>query len=329
KMPRKGKHPHNYEDEYADSYDYDEEYDYDYGDTQEWSPHSEDRSKVEGSNKKNNDWRCLNCTYDNPKNCPACDMCGLVRNSSLMGSETGAVVSDGFKMDGLNKQNDVWRCLNCTYDNPKNCLACDMCGLIRNPSLIASETAAVASGSAGGCNALGGSSFLTNMLTWIQSTYMRTYCGGSIHYTRCTGGGHALGGDGFPHSEEQFVVDGDSTIPNALTVHGEMACPATHSEVLTRRTIEHDQFAHCVVNNLSQQRGINDQIDETLISNWIWKQAGISWILKRLDLETSWNCKQVGIGSKLEFCLRIVFSFILEAFAVLLLYMHQCKVGRR
>ncbi|KAH9305686.1 hypothetical protein KI387_010090 [Taxus chinensis] len=34
----------------------------------------------------------------------------------------------------------------------------------------------------------------------------------------------------FPHFEEQFVVDGDSTIPDAPTVHGEMACQATHSE---------------------------------------------------------------------------------------------------
>ncbi|KAH9312317.1 hypothetical protein KI387_027352, partial [Taxus chinensis] len=71
--------------------------------------------------------------------------------------------------------------------------------------------------------------------------------------------------DGFPHSEEQFVVDGDSTIPNALMVHGEMACQATHSEVLARRTVEHEQFAHCVVKDLSQQRGINEQIDEELV----------------------------------------------------------------
>ncbi|KAH9291933.1 hypothetical protein KI387_042879, partial [Taxus chinensis] len=69
--------------------------------------------------------------------------------------------------------------------------------------------------------------------------------------------------DGFPHSKEQFVVDGDSTIPNALTVHGEMACPTTHSEVLARRTVEHEQFAHCVVKGLSQQRGIDEQIDRT------------------------------------------------------------------
>ncbi|KAH9316786.1 hypothetical protein KI387_044524, partial [Taxus chinensis] len=71
--------------------------------------------------------------------------------------------------------------------------------------------------------------------------------------------------DGFLHFEEPFVVDGDSTIPNALTMHGEMACPATHLEVLARRIVEHDQFAHCVVKNLSQQRGIDEQIDEELI----------------------------------------------------------------
>ncbi|KAH9322752.1 hypothetical protein KI387_017391, partial [Taxus chinensis] len=45
-------------------------------------------------------------------------------------------------------------------------------------------------------------------------------------------------------------------------MHGEMACQATHSKVLARRTLEHEQFAHCVVNNLSQHRRINEQIDE-------------------------------------------------------------------
>ncbi|KAH9296865.1 hypothetical protein KI387_028547, partial [Taxus chinensis] len=53
-----------------------------------------------------------------------------------------------------------------------------------------------------------------------------------------------------------------STIPDALTVYGEMACPTTHSEVLARRTIEHEQVAHCVVKDLSQQRGIDEQIDK-------------------------------------------------------------------
>ncbi|KAH9315017.1 hypothetical protein KI387_023644, partial [Taxus chinensis] len=71
--------------------------------------------------------------------------------------------------------------------------------------------------------------------------------------------------DGFPHSKEQFVVDGDSIIPNALTVHGEMACPTTHSEVLARRRVKHEQFAHYVVKDLSQQRGIDEQIDEELV----------------------------------------------------------------
>ncbi|KAH9324066.1 hypothetical protein KI387_004244 [Taxus chinensis] len=71
--------------------------------------------------------------------------------------------------------------------------------------------------------------------------------------------------DGFPNFEKQFVVDRVSTIPNALTMHGEMVCPTTHLEVLARRTVEHEQFTHCVVKDLSQQRGIDEQIDEELV----------------------------------------------------------------
>ncbi|KAH9324065.1 hypothetical protein KI387_004243 [Taxus chinensis] len=55
------------------------------------------------------------------------------------------------------------------------------------------------------------------------------------------------------------------TPQHELTVHGEIACQATHLEVLAQRTVEHEQFAHCVVKNLSQRRGINGQIDEELV----------------------------------------------------------------
>ncbi|KAH9292711.1 hypothetical protein KI387_042103, partial [Taxus chinensis] len=56
----------------------------------------------------------------------------------------------------------------------------------------------------------------------------------------------------------------------------------------------------------------------------------LSLILTKLDLGVAGSGNKLelqagGIGSKLEFCLRIVFSFILEAFAVLLQYMHQCN----
>ncbi|XP_057833727.2 uncharacterized protein LOC131044423 isoform X2 [Cryptomeria japonica] len=62
-------------------------------------------------------------------------MCGMVRSSSWNGSETAVVVSDGPKVEGLNEQEDVWCCLNCTYDNLKNLSACDMCGMTRLSSL--------------------------------------------------------------------------------------------------------------------------------------------------------------------------------------------------
>lgn len=134
-MPRKGKFAHSYEDEYDDSYDYNEEYEYDYGDAQVGSPEYEDESKIEDLKEQKDVWRCLSCTYDNQKNCHACDMCGMVRSSSVNGSETDFVVSDGPKVKSLNKQEDVWCCLNCTYDNSKNLSACDMCGTARTSSL--------------------------------------------------------------------------------------------------------------------------------------------------------------------------------------------------
>ncbi|KAH9288832.1 hypothetical protein KI387_032949, partial [Taxus chinensis] len=42
-----------------------------------------------------------------------------------------------------------------------------------------------------------------------------------------------------------------------------MACQTTHSEVLAQRTVEREQFAHGVVKDLFQKRGINEKIVET------------------------------------------------------------------
>ncbi|KAH9289186.1 hypothetical protein KI387_033303, partial [Taxus chinensis] len=36
--------------------------------------------------------------------------------------------------------------------------------------------------------------------------------------------------DGFPHSKEQLVMDGESITLDAMMMHGEMACQATHSK---------------------------------------------------------------------------------------------------
>jgi hypothetical protein len=56
----------------------------------------------------------------------------------------GVPFPDVSEVENLNRQADVWHCSICTYENPKNRSACDMCGVIRNASPGNSQTAAAA-----------------------------------------------------------------------------------------------------------------------------------------------------------------------------------------
>lgn len=144
-MPRKIKY-HDYEDVYDESYDYDEDYDYDYADN-EGSSECHDVSEVENLNRQADVWHCSICTYENPKNRSACDMCGVIRNASPGNSQTAAAaIKDMPKADLLKGQIKIWRCLCCTYDNPEHISVCGMCRTVRSASF--EESHETASGTA-------------------------------------------------------------------------------------------------------------------------------------------------------------------------------------
>lgn len=141
KMPRKIKY-HDYVDAYDDYYDYDEDHDYDYDDNEE-SSECHDVSEVENLNRADDVWHCTICTYKNPKNLSACDMCGVLRNASLEGSQAAAaVIKDMPKTDLLEGQLKNWRCVCCTYDNPAHISVCGMCRAVRSASFEESQETA-------------------------------------------------------------------------------------------------------------------------------------------------------------------------------------------
>lgn len=140
-MPRKIKY-HDYEDVYDDSYDYDEDYAYDYDDNEE-SAECQDVSQIENLNRQDDVWHCSICTYENPENRSACDMCGVIRNASLKGCQTAAAtIKDMPKSDLGEGQIKIWRCLCCTYDNPEHISVCGICGTARKASFEESQETA-------------------------------------------------------------------------------------------------------------------------------------------------------------------------------------------
>ena len=71
------------------------------------------------------DWKCENCTLDNPVNALICEVCGQKRQS--------LPVSNGNNINN-NDSNDEneWQCGKCTFSNRSSSIKCEMCDTI-NP----------------------------------------------------------------------------------------------------------------------------------------------------------------------------------------------------
>ncbi|KAH9327716.1 hypothetical protein KI387_007894, partial [Taxus chinensis] len=138
--------------------------------------------------------------------------------------------------------------------------------------------------------------------------------------------------DGKVEAEDAVDEEGE------VNLEEELICALGEIKRLKKKTVKQkvqfQEYEEAKQNLHADKEHENTIVD--LKTQLIQTGSGSSW--KQLDLEAA------GSGNKLEltgsgnnklqlettgFCFRLVFSFILEAFAALLQYMHQCNVCRR